>query len=218
MAGNLPDNPEIPTAQDFFVFPFDASEFDPIDPTAEATAGVFASTQDASVVHYNAHQQDPTTNVYVQPEDTTNPNNLVPFPYDDSSDQSNSSNSNDSSGEEEDNQPILLSSGMLRCNWLLNKETESRCEKERSRPCDLKKHRKTHKPKNKCEVPGCTTRPKKFAEKKELYRHYAMHHEGTRWADHPRAKAVKVICGINGCKYKGRKDNVEGRHREKKHS
>lgn len=139
MAGNLPDNPEILTAQDFLEFPFDASEFDPIGPTPEAAAGFFANTQDASFVHPSTHQQDPIANCYVQPEDMTDPIDLIPFPYDDSNDQSSSSSSNnDSSGEEEGNQPILLSTGMWRCNWLLNKETESRCEKKHPRLCDLK--------------------------------------------------------------------------------
>jgi len=109
----------------------------------------------------------------------------------------------------------FATSGTLHACQLVNSHPTDEALLTNSTP--TRKHRKIHNPKIKCEVPGCTIRPNKFAESKGLYRHYAIHHEGTPWANDPRAQAVKVVCQIDGCTYKGRKDNVEGRHRQTHH-
>jgi hypothetical protein len=71
-----------------------------------------------------------------------------------------------------------------------------------------RKHRKTHKPPNRCNY--CNDR---FAEKNALYRHYAVHHPGSKEASDRRARAFKATCPHPGCDYRGRKDNVK-RHRK----
>ena len=71
-------------------------------------------------------------NYHVQPQDTIGFTGPPSDSYEDSS-----GSSSTSSGGEEDNEPVTTPDGNLKCNWLLNRETNIRCIKERSRLCDL---------------------------------------------------------------------------------
>ncbi|KAK0722666.1 hypothetical protein B0T26DRAFT_750038 [Lasiosphaeria miniovina] len=191
MAGNLPQYPSnrMPAAQNFPENSFVTYQHVPFS--------------------CNANPEYTMANQYAQPGYATTPTEPAQVSYDNSGGQSSSG----SGGEEVDNEPITTHDGKLRCNWL-NKKKGTRCDTICDRPGELTKHRKNHTPRVKCEVPDCRAQSNTFAEEKERYRHYAQHHAGTVWADHPRARAFMMVCDV--CGYRGRKDNVK-RHREKKH-
>ncbi|KAK3997839.1 hypothetical protein QBC44DRAFT_46142 [Cladorrhinum sp. PSN332] len=84
-----------------------------------------------------------------------------------------------------------------------------------SRPCDLRKHQNNHTRPRACDIcpeSDDPRRPSRFAERKDLHRHY--------WTNHPdyaRGNNIpndRMECPF--CTYKSRSDNVL-RHIEKKH-
>ncbi|EWC44914.1 hypothetical protein DRE_00973 [Drechslerella stenobrocha 248] len=87
-------------------------------------------------------------------------------------------------------------------------ETGAICGKKYNRPCDLKKHGKTHSRPHKCSEPSCLYHEKGFPTEKERDRH-----ETDRHSDAPQM----WYCEFPPCPYKSKRESNCKQHMEKQH-
>lgn len=89
-----------------------------------------------------------------------------------------------------------------------DEETGAICGKKYNRPCDLKKHGKTHSRPHKCSEPTCLYHDKGFPTEKERDRH-----ETDRHSDSPHM----FHCEFPPCPYKSKRESNCKQHMEKQH-
>ncbi|EPS37248.1 hypothetical protein H072_9084 [Dactylellina haptotyla CBS 200.50] len=89
-----------------------------------------------------------------------------------------------------------------------DEETGAICGKKYNRPCDLKKHGKTHSRPHKCSEPSCLYHDKGFPTEKERDRH-----ETDRHSDSPQM----WYCEFPPCPYKSKRESNCKQHMEKQH-
>ncbi|KAK6523472.1 copper-binding transcription factor [Arthrobotrys megalospora] len=87
-------------------------------------------------------------------------------------------------------------------------ETGAICGKKYNRPCDLKKHGKTHSRPHKCSEPTCLYHEKGFPTEKERDRH-----ETDRHSESPQM----WYCEFPPCPYKSKRESNCKQHMEKQH-
>ncbi|KAF3904572.1 hypothetical protein ABW21_db0202808 [Orbilia brochopaga] len=87
-------------------------------------------------------------------------------------------------------------------------ETGAICGKKYNRPCDLKKHGKTHSRPHKCSEPSCLYHDKGFPTEKERDRH-----ETDRHSESPQM----WYCEFPPCPYKSKRESNCKQHMEKQH-
>ncbi|KAK6339858.1 copper-binding transcription factor [Orbilia javanica] len=89
-----------------------------------------------------------------------------------------------------------------------DEETGAICGKKYNRPCDLKKHGKTHSRPHKCSEPTCLYHEKGFPTEKERDRH-----ETDRHSESPQM----WYCEFPPCPYKSKRESNCKQHMEKQH-